>query len=162
MITNSKTIYFTIDDQNLGHKDDIYKSVYNNEMYKSPERLGAGINSDGYEFNAFVSSDESYMIYTCYNLEDGVGSGDLYISYNKDCTWQKSVPLDPNFNSDKMEYCPFVDEQNGILYFTSKRLKSKGEPWNIESLDELENELNTYENGSSRLYNIPFDGTKTD
>ena len=156
VITDSKTIYFTLDDTDLGQKDDIYKSVFKDGKYQKPERLGPEINSEGYEFNAFVSSDESYLIYTCYNRDDGLGSGDLYISYNKEGVWQRSKPMGSVFNSDKMDYCPFVDEQTGLLYFTSKRLFPEKEPYNIDDLETLTTKLNSSYNGSSRLYQIPL------
>jgi hypothetical protein len=151
VVTKSKNLYFTLDNPELNQKDDIYVSEYVNGKYSEPKRLGDGINSNGYEFNAFVSPDETYMIYTCYNREGGFGSGDLYISYHNSNGWTQAKNMGPNINSDKMDYCPFVDNKSNTLYFTSKRLITPNlkSSVNIEDLKVL---FNKYENGSSRLY----------
>ena len=62
-------------------KDDIFVSKWENGKYTEPVSLSDSINSDGYEFNAFIAPDESYIIFTAYQREDGFGSGDLYMSY---------------------------------------------------------------------------------
>jgi len=151
VITKSKNLYFTLDNPEMNQKDDIYISDYVNGMYSEPKPLGEVINSNGYEFNAFVSPDESFMIYTCYNRADGLGSGDLYISYKDGNNWTQAKNMGPDINSDKMDYCPFVDIKTNTLYFTSKRLVAP----NLKSkanMDELKALFNTYENGASRLY----------
>ena len=61
-------------------KDDIYFSEYKDGGYSSPKLLNANVNSDGYEFNAFISKNEDFIIYTKYNNIGGLGSGDLYLS----------------------------------------------------------------------------------
>src|SRR5690606_3163552 len=69
IITTSKNIYFTLDNPELKQKDNIYVSEFVNGVYTAPKSVGIGVNSDGYEFNAYVSPDESVMIYTCYNKQ---------------------------------------------------------------------------------------------
>jgi hypothetical protein len=161
-ITDSRNLYFTLNDPQLKQKDDIYVSKFINGNYTQPKRLGNGINSDGYEFNAFVSKDESYMIYTCYNREDGYGSGDLYISTKmENGNWSPSKNMGPNINSDKMDYCPYVDASTKTLYFTSKRNSSKSTSETYTNLKELLKSFNSYENGSSRLYQVSLDGIIT-
>lgn len=152
-ITNSKNIYFTLDNPELNQKDDIYVSEYVEGVYQQPKQLSSSINSAGYEFNAFVAPDESMMIYTCYNKEGGFGSGDLYISRKlKDGDWSTAQHMGTPINSDKMDYCPFVDITTSILYFTSKRNSLQLEPG--LSMPQLKNLFNSYENGLSRLYQI--------
>ena len=113
------------------------------------------INSIGYEFNAFVAPDESFMLYTCYNREGGFGSGDVYISFkNKNKQWAASRNLGREINSNLMDYCPFVDVNKGMLYFTSKRNSVKKQLDKKQSIEEVLNEMNIYENGLSRLYQV--------
>lgn len=151
VVTKSKNLYYTLDNPNLNMKDDIYVSKYINGIYTKPIRLADSINSNGYEFNAYVSPDESYLIYTCYNREDGLGSGDLYISYQEDNGWTQAKNMGASINSDKMDYCPFVDTNTKIMYFTSKRLKASHINTALK-LEDLKKLFNGYENGSSRLY----------
>jgi hypothetical protein len=153
VITDSKNIYFTLDNTTLKRKDDIYVSLFKNGAYDTPKPLSDAINSEGYEFNAFIAPDESFLIYSCYNREDGLGSGDLYISFKQDDNqWSISENMGPQVNSNKMDYCPFVDTQTNTLYFTSKRNATHttfDEPLNIE---KLKDEFERYDNGLSRLY----------
>lgn len=161
-ITDSKNLYFTLDNPNLNQKDDIYVSEFINGTYITPKRLGDGVNSAGYEFNAFVASDESYLIYTCYNREGGFGSGDLYISTkSEDGEWNPSKNMGDQINSDKMDYCPFVDESKKTLYFTSKRSEVTGTFKSRVNLKELLDSFNSYENGLSRLYQVTLDESIT-
>lgn len=154
-ITKTKNLYFTSDGANSKGKDDIFVSKWVDGKYQPPASLSDSINSAGYEFNAFVSPNESYLLFTCYNRKDGFGSGDLYISYNKgDSQWTSAKNLGKGINSPQMDYCPFVQVQQGILYFTSRRSELKSEFETRYNLDDILKEINKYENGLSRLYKI--------
>lgn len=152
-ITNNNNFYFTCDERSTKGKDDIFFSQWENGKYSDPISLSDSINSDGYEFNAFVAPDESYIIFTAYQREDGFGSGDLYISI-KDSkgVWTKAKNLGPEINSNKMDYCPFVDAKTNNLYFTSKRSEINNSNAGFSSLQEFLNDMKKYENGLSRIY----------
>ena len=159
IITRSKNIYFTLDNPELKQKDNIYVSEFINGVYTAPKSVGTGVNSDGYEFNAYVSPDESIMIYTGYNKQDGFGSGDLYISYkDKNGEWTASKNMGENINGDKMDYCPFVDMTIKTLYFTSKRNAIAPDFKTKSSTETLMNTFESYENGLSRLYQVDISG----
>lgn len=161
-ITDSNNLYFTLDNPDLKQKDDIYVSEFIDGNYVQPKQLENGINSEGYEFNAFVASDESFLIYTCYNKEGDFGSGDLYLSKkseNGECTVAQN--MGNQINSDKMDYCPFVDEATNTLYFTSKKNTLKPTFETQVNLKELLDAFNSYENGSSRLYKVSLDNLTT-
>ena len=152
-LSDNMNLYFTSNLSTTKGKDDIFLSKWNGDMYQEPVSLSESINTEGYEFNAFVSPDESFLIFTGYNRPDGQGSGDLYISFNKGSGWQPSVNLGNQVNSDEMDYCPFVDMNSNTLYFTSKRsnLTSNRAYQNLEGLLK---EFSRYENGQSRLYKV--------
>ena len=82
-LSQNNNLYFTKDSKSGLGKDDIYFCMWNGKEYSEPVLLNKNINSEGYEFNAFISPDESYLIYTRHNTEDGYGSGDLYISFKR-------------------------------------------------------------------------------
>jgi len=149
-------MYYTCDCPGALGRDDIFFSSYQNQSYSAPVSLGTGINTDGFEYNAFIAPDESYLIFGGYNREDGRGSGDLYISFKeKDGDWGKATPLPAPINSKYMDYCPFVDPKNDVLYFTSRRSQEPGTT--MVSMEVLLDYLNSYENGGSRLYKTQFD-----
>ncbi|MEZ4856659.1 MAG: hypothetical protein R2812_09325 [Gelidibacter sp.] len=153
VITQSKNLYFTLDKPELKQKDNIYVSTFNNGTYTTPEPLSNAINSDGYEFNAYVAPDESFLIYTKYNASDGFGSGDLYISHKqKNGGWSTAKNMGNTINSDKMEYCPFLDTDSKTLYFTSKRNGTSAKFDSQLSTEALLKTFYSYDNGLSRLY----------
>lgn len=155
-LSKNNNLYFTMIGPNGKGKDDIYFCAWNGEKYASPVLLNDNINSAGYEFNAFVSNDERFLIYTRYNAEGGYGSGDLYIA-RKDAAgaWMKAENLGAIINSKQMEYCPFYDEKTQILYFTSKRnlLQSK----DFKNVQEFQEYVNENENGLSKIYQVKIE-----
>jgi hypothetical protein len=155
VITSSRNIYFTSDGPGTTGKDDIFIARWNGEQYLKPVPVADSMNSQGYEFNAWVAPDESYMVYTCYNRDGGMGSGDLYISYNNNGKWSAPKNLGDKINSKSMDYCPLVF--NGELYFTSKRSGVRNTFQGTPDLLQLINEMNRYDNGSSRIYKVKTD-----
>jgi hypothetical protein len=154
-ISDNGNLYFTSNAAGSKGKDDIFFSKWENGRYSTPVSLSDSVNSEGYEFNAFISPDESFIIFSGYNREDGLGSGDLYISFkNADGTWSKAKNLGSEINSDKMDYCPFVDLNSRILYFTSKRSRLDYGTSGFAAVSDLLTEIDKYENGLSRIYQV--------
>lgn len=150
-LSANKNLYFTLDANTGMGKDDIYVCKWNGSCYATPELLDSAINSEGHEFNAFISSDETHLMYTKYNAKDGFGSGDLYVAKrNLQGQWQAAKNLGKDINTKFMEYCPFYDVRNGILYFTSRRSSLK--PKKFNSLTEYERAIEGAENGLSKIY----------
>ena len=150
-VAENGNFYYTGDRPESKGDDDIFFSEFKNGTYAAPISLDENINSKTFEYNAYISKDDTYLIFGGYNREDGQGSGDLYISFKSDSgEWSKAKPLPQPINSKQMDYCPFVDEKNNTLYFTSRRISNpKGPIHNMQSLVQF---LNSYENGNSRLY----------
>ena len=152
-LADNNNFYFTCDERGTKGKDDIFISKWKNGKYSEPISLSDSINSEGYEFNAFIAPDESYIIFSGFQREDGFGSGDLYISHKTpDGFWTKAKNLGATINSAKMDYCPFVDTKTSTLYFTSKRSKVNNLNMGYSSLPEFLNDMKKYENGLSRIY----------
>lgn len=155
-ITISGNLYFTCVKPHNKGKDDIYFSQWTNGSYSEPLALDSTINTPGYEFNSFVAPDESYLIFSGYNRSDGLGSGDMYISFrSQNGTWTEAKNIGKKINSKYMDYCPFVDQKNQVLYFTSRRNAEQKEE--IRSLSDLENSVLRYQNGSSKIYKVKMD-----
>ncbi|MEZ4811051.1 MAG: hypothetical protein R2819_11890 [Allomuricauda sp.] len=155
-LAENGNLYFTSDGPEAVGEDDIFFSAFQNGSYAKPVPLDENINTAGYEYNAYISKEDSYLIFGGYNRDDGQGSGDMYISFkDKAGKWSQAKPLPQPINSKYMDYCPFMDEENRILYFTSRRTKKPTEPFN--TMDSLQRFLNAYENGNSRLYRATLD-----
>lgn len=152
-VAKNGNLYFTSENSKSFGKDDIYVSYLKNNQFSEPENLGKNINSEGYEFNAFISPDEKFILFTGYGKPDGFGSGDLYISYkNEEGNWETPKNLSDSVNSKAMDYCPFYDAKNKTLYFTSKRNSVKNS--NFKNITDFEKEITQYENGFSRIYKL--------
>lgn len=152
-LSKNNNLYFTMDVPSGKGKDDIYFCSWNGKKYAAPVLLNDNVNSSGYEFNAFISNDETFLLYTKYSADGGYGSGDLYMA-RKDANgaWQKAENLGKLINTKYMEYCPFYDEKTQTLYFTSKRnlLQSK----DFKSISEFQEYVNQNENGLSKIYQV--------
>ncbi|WP_435315188.1 hypothetical protein [Cellulophaga fucicola] len=150
-VSKNNNLYFTMVSPAGYGKDDIYVSTWDGNKYEKPILLNKNINSDGYEFNAFISLDEDFLLFSKYNEDDGQGSGDLYIS-KKNATgeWQKATNIGTPINTKYMEYCPFYDQKNEILYFTSKRLHIKSRKFT--SVIDFKNYVEGSKNGLSKIY----------
>jgi len=150
-VSKNNNLYFTMIAPEGFGEDDIYYCKWEDNSYSNPILLNENINSAGYEFNAFISEEEDFLIYSKYNEADGQGSGDLYIS-KKDANgnWNKAKNLGIPVNTKYMEYCPFYDEKNEILYFTSKRNNIK--PKRFNDISDFTRYINESNNGLSKIY----------
>ena len=150
-LSKNNNLYFTMVSPNGYGKDDIYLSQWIDGKYTDPVLLDESINGSGYEFNAFISENEDFIIYSKYNEAGGLGSGDLYVSKkDQNGNWTKASNLGSSVNTKYMEYCPFYDEKNQMLYFTSKRNSLK--PRKFKSISEFSTYINQNENGLSKIY----------
>ncbi|TAE51753.1 MAG: hypothetical protein EAZ89_09650 [Bacteroidetes bacterium] len=157
-LTLQKHLYFTSDaTEGSQGQDDIVVCKWENGAYLPPVSLRGGINSAGYEFNAWVAPDESFLIFSAYNRPGAQGSGDLFISFREGEVWSPAQNL-AFLNSPQMDYCPFVDLKNGMIYFTSKRNQTRTEVLHPRTLPELMQEFRRYDNGLSRLYQVHIEG----
>jgi Tol biopolymer transport system component len=156
-VSAKNNLVFTSDAHGSKGKDDIFYAKWTGSGFADPVSVGDSINTAGYEFNAYLSPDESVIIYTAYNRPGGFGSGDLYISLKKgDGSWDKSINLGGDINSKYMDYCPFVDVKKKVLYFTSKRSTLDNSSLTQRSLPELLKLINQVTNGESRIYEAEF------
>jgi Tol biopolymer transport system component len=154
-VTSKGDLFFTAAYKDAKGKEDIYVSRFVNGKYTKPVSLGTGVNSEKYEFNAFVAPDESFIIYTSFERKDGFGGGDLYISFkNTEKEWMPAENLGKSINSKRIDFCPFIDLKTKTLYFTSDRSgiqKSFKKRKNIKQLQQIfKNNIN----GLGRMYKV--------
>ncbi len=150
-LSENNNLYFTMESSLGLGKDDIYYCQWNGKEYSKPQLLNEHVNSSGYEFNAFISKDESFLIFTKYNTPDGFGSGDLFISRKDEKgEWQPAENLGNTINTKYMEYCPFYDDKNETLYFTSRRSNLVSKKFN--DLLAFQAYIFSGENGLSKIY----------
>ncbi len=156
-VANNGNLYFTANYERGKGREDIYVAKWENGKYSEPVSLDTAVNSPLYEFNAFVSPDEQFILFTSYGRKDDKGRGDLYIS-TKDASgnWQPAKNLSI-LNSERLDYCPFVSFDKKILFFSSERSNLKESyptPVTYQSLIEQRTGIL---NGESNIYWISLD-----
>jgi WD40-like Beta Propeller Repeat len=150
-------IYFTATREYGIGKEDIFVSRFENNKYSNAIPLDTNVNSTLYEFNAFVSPDESFIIFTAYGRKDDIGRGDLYISKkNANGGWEKAVNMGGQINSPFLDYCPFVSFDKKTFYFTSERTNTKLLYDKSKTFTDFNSFLNKPGNGNGDIYCIPF------
>ncbi|MDH5736776.1 MAG: hypothetical protein OEZ23_00625 [Gammaproteobacteria bacterium] len=151
-VTQKGNLYFTSDRNGGFGKEDLYRLTPDNNI----ENLGAMINTEDYEFNAFIDPNETFIIYTAMGRDGSLGRGDLYINTSDDSgRFGEPIHLKDGINSPQLDYCPFV--YDGFLYFTSERyLGSK----DIDNITQLRQRLNQPGNGLGDIFKIAFDPDK--
>ena len=154
-VTAAGNIYFTAEyDNNVG-KEDIYISHWVNGNYIAPVPLDTAVNSKLWEFNAFVTADDRYIIFTSYGRKDDQGGGDLYISIKSDeGKWTPAKRLS-SINSNKLDYCPFVTFDQKAFFFTSGRHDLSSHE-KARTFSELTKSYNGVNNGSENIYWMSF------
>ncbi|TDQ32205.1 TolB family protein [Zeaxanthinibacter enoshimensis] len=155
-LSRKGNLYFTATREDGMGREDIFMSEFIDGKFRTPVPLPEEINTPLFEFNAYIDPDEDLIIFSSFGRPDGLGGGDLYISRKNDSgKWTKSENLGPGINSDKLDYCPFIDWNSGNLYFTSERFTpGSGQIKNIDSIRELSN---SPLNGFGNIYRIGLD-----
>ena len=132
-----------------GHGDgDIYRARFENDMYLEPENLGPPINTENFEGDLFIATDESYIIVTCYGRFDNLGSGDLYISFRKeDGSWSSMKNMGASVNSAANEHCPILSPDGKYLFFSSGRSRHPNYSKKAITFQEKVEMMNSWGNG---------------
>ena len=152
-ISKNNNLYFTSVRENGIGKEDIFLSKYVSGKYLDPIPLDTNINTLLYEFNAYINPDENLIIFSSYGRKSDLGGGDLYYSRkDKYGNWTTAINMGPTINSDKLDYCPFIDIPRSNFYFTSERMLSISE--RISDVNEIEAIADNILNGMGNIYRI--------
>lgn len=161
-VTSNGNLYFTGEREGGVGKEDIFISRFKDGQYMEPVALDTGVNSAMYEFNAFVSPAEEYILFSSFGRKDDLGGGDLYISFADSAGgWQQAMNLGERVNSTYLEYCPFVTSDRKFLFFTSNRTDVNhfsNKNLNHEKFIRL---LDSTVNGNDNIYIVTFDVIET-
>lgn len=142
IVTDKGNLYFNSQRGGPG-TNDIYMAKYLNGNYKKAEKLPEPINTLYREFDAFVTHDETLMIFSS-EKPGGYGRSDLYISVNKnDGSWSEPYNLGNSVNSEFSEYGATITSDGKYLFFTSNRNGSEDIFWvSAKIIEELKSKIN--------------------
>lgn len=152
-VTRAGDLYFTASYSTGIGREDIYVCRWKDGAFAPATVLDSAINTKQWEFNAYVSPDESYILFTSFGRKDDAGGGDLYIAWRdqKSGRWQRAVNLRP-INSAFLDYCPFVSADGKTLFFTSNR---HGELL-VHRYRDVQAATNSLLNGLDNIYVVDF------
>lgn len=155
-IAANGNLYFTAQRDDAVGLEDIYVSEWKDGAFSPPTPLDTGVNTTGYEFNAFVAPDESYIIFSGYQRPEGYGSGDLYVSYRQaNGTWGKAENLGPSINSSKLDFCPFV--YGNALFYTQAAQGLAAPMDSAITLEKMQQLLAQPDNGNNSIYWVKWE-----
>jgi WD40-like Beta Propeller Repeat len=84
-----------------------------------PEPLAKEVNSVKLQMVGYVAPDESYLLFSAFNIAGSLGGSDLYISFRRpDGSWGTSVNLGPAVNTPDNEFTPYVSPDGKYLFFS--------------------------------------------
>lgn len=100
-------------------QEDIYVSEFVNNQYTSPHNLGPHVNSDKSEFDPFISSDGTFVIFASSKHDDSLGGTDLYVSKFEKGEWTKAINLGNKINTSTRDFCPYISPDGKYFFFSS-------------------------------------------
>jgi Tol biopolymer transport system component len=152
-VARNGNLYFTREMKDGKGHEDIAVSEWKNGRYQLPYSLPETINTDRYEFNAFVDPDEQYLLFSSFGRSDELGGGDLYLSFkDRQGRWMQAIHLDSTINSNSIDFCPYVSPDGDYLFFTSGRMRVEppfAKPLTFKDLQDL---LGRPGNGLNDIY----------
>ncbi len=152
-LAHNGTLYFTANYADGAGGEDIYQSRWQDGQFQKPEALPEAVNSKGHEFNAFVDPQERFLIFTAYGRKEGLGRGDLYVSFrNAAGVWQPARMLPKPLNSTALDYCPSVSPDGKWFFFSSKRAAKPLSPRPTHTAQSLRERLNAPGNGLEDIF----------
>lgn len=108
-------------------QSDIYRLELEDGRYVTAECLPEPVNSSGFEGDAFIAPDESYIIVSTFRPEKNIGrSADLYISFRADDgSWSELINMGERVNGIGGENCQILSPCGKYLFYTSRRYKDR-------------------------------------
>lgn len=136
-VSANGNLFFLSDRNDTFGEHDIYYTQLDHGRYGRPVNLGSTINSKDYEDYPFIAEDERYLLFCGSGREDGLGLGDLYISFKQpDGEWGEPINLGDDINSRFDDRFPMVSPDNKYLFFVSDRSGNSDIYWVDASIIE--------------------------
>jgi len=137
-IAENKNIYFLLWDLNGLEHQKIYRAIYNNGQYGSPQPIDIlDVGSDGVG-GPSIALDESYIIFDSIR-SDGSGLHDLYVSFKNDLgEFTTPINLGSQVNTNEEDAGATISADGQYLFYTTLKATDLGyNPYWIR-IDELE------------------------
>jgi len=151
-VSQSGNLYFSRETEN-GY--DIMMSAATATGYGLASPIKGRLNTKAIEYDAYVSPDERFIIFTAIGRDDSMGSGDLYISFNHHGEWSPARNLGDKINSAFMDQCPGMSPDGTKFLFTSFRDNNSFSFREPVKTDDYFEVLSSPFNGLGNIFWIP-------
>lgn len=116
ILTESGNLYFASMREGGFGQGDIYVCRFDGKTCDNVQNVGKHINSPTGEWNVFVDSEETYMIFEASGRIPGRDNGDFYISFRKNGQWQPAAFMDA-LNTTGSDLAARLSPDGQTLYF---------------------------------------------
>jgi WD40-like Beta Propeller Repeat len=163
VVVRDGSLYFTSSPRDSTALNvDTYRAQWLGDRFGPPAELKGDSDRVYGRLQAYVSPNESYMIFVSWHDDDtkteaGIYSpGDLYVSERANGAWLRGRHLPAPINSAGAERAPMVSADGRTLYFTSERGFATAHPELATTYDALERHLHESRNGLGDIYSVPM------
>jgi hypothetical protein len=136
--------------------EDIWYATPSDTGFSMPINVGQGVNTEHDEFNSMISPDGSWLAFGSFGRDDGMGGGDLYISFKQvDGSFGTAINMGSRVNTSALDFCPSLTPDGSTFVFTSRRTDLAEESDKQRTYKSLTDILRSPENGAGDLYQLP-------
>lgn len=156
LVASDGTLYFsTVRADSKGHFN-IYRSRPVNGEYGPPENLGPVLNGAYDNIDNVIAPDQSFIVFASYGRPNGLGNGDLYISFNQGEASTPPKNLGAPINSVALDYTPSLSPDGKYLYWASNRGFEDKPLTQRLSVSQFRDSISSIRNGNGNIYRIPL------
>lgn len=130
---DGKTFYYSTmmrNSKSIG----IYTTTLHNGAFSTPKRIHGLFDNDSYWTSTpTLSPDGNYLIFNAYDVKDGFGGEDVYVSKKTPKGWSKAVNLGTLINSENEEAFPKFSRDGHYFFFVRNTKTTENEDgiWSI-------------------------------
>jgi hypothetical protein len=119
VVTASGAFYFASNREGGPGEGDLFRAAPAGDGFSAPQVLGPAVNTPAGEWNLWVSSDESEIIFEASSRSTNISeSGDLYYSWRTSAGWTAATSIE-QLNTRASDLMPRLDPDGETLYYTS-------------------------------------------
>ena len=119
VVTASGALYFASNRDGGPGEGDLFRAAPKGDGFLAPQPLGHALNAPTGEWNIWVSSDESEIIFEASSRSTNVSiPGDLYYSWHTSAGWTAAAPIE-QLNTRNSDLMPRLHPNGETLYYTS-------------------------------------------
>ena len=116
-ISNKNIVFFASNRKGGNGSFDIYTSkIIGDNKFSTPKNIGSPISTEKYEFDPYISPDESLMIFSI----NEKGNSSLYYSRkNKKVKWNTPKNLGDKINVTNQDFAPSLSPDGKYLFYSN-------------------------------------------